>query len=56
MSPFLASSIALRVRTALSPSSNASMASVVAFRVPLGLPAGLPDWPGLNWPRRSGLA
>ena len=47
-SPDLASSIALRVSVSASPSSRASIASVVLLRAPFGLPAGLPDWPGLN--------
>jgi hypothetical protein len=38
-----------RRKACISPSlASASMASVAAFRLPLGLPAGLPDLPGLN--------
>jgi GNAT superfamily N-acetyltransferase len=42
MSPAFASSIALRVRASASPSNNSSIARVVALRVPLGRPLGLP--------------
>jgi tetratricopeptide (TPR) repeat protein len=45
-SPSFASSIALRVMVSASPSSSASTASVVLFRVPLSFPAGLPLFPG----------
>jgi len=43
-------SIALRVKTSCSPSSNASIAIVVALRAPGGRPLGLPDLPGWNFP------
>ena len=49
-SPALAISIALRVMASASPSSKTSIASVVLFRVPLGLPEGLPLLPGLKKP------
>src|SRR5262249_15888532 len=45
-SPSFASSIALRVMVAASPSSRASTASVVLLRVPLSFPAGLPLFAG----------
>jgi hypothetical protein len=35
---------------------RASIANVMAFRVPLGLPGGLPDWPGLKGLPRCFLA
>ena len=40
--------MALRARVSASPSSNASMASVVRCRVPFGFSEGLPLWPGSN--------
>jgi len=48
MSPPFASSIAFRISSSASPSSNASSASVARLRRPLGLPAGFPLCPGLN--------
>jgi hypothetical protein len=45
MSPESAASIAFRVIAVASPSSNASAAIVVRWRVPGRLPAGLPDRP-----------
>jgi hypothetical protein len=49
-SPALAISIVLRVMACASPSSKTSIASVVLFRAPLGLPEGLPLLPGLQTP------
>jgi hypothetical protein len=48
VSPALAISIAFRVSVSASSPSSSSMACVTRCRVPLGFPAGLPLWPGLN--------
>ena len=48
MSPFRASSMALRVMLSASPSSSTSIARVVLLRAPAGRPLGLPLWPGLK--------
>nr|ABZ06097.1 hypothetical protein ALOHA_HF4000005I08ctg1g23 [uncultured marine microorganism HF4000_005I08] len=49
ISPSLAFSMALRVMTSASPSSNSSAARVALLRAPLGLPFGLPLRPFLNF-------
>jgi hypothetical protein len=46
----LASSMALRVRASVSPSSRVSTANEARLRVPARLPAGLPLWPTWNCP------
>ena len=55
-SPASANSIAFLVSASASPSSNSIAARVAAFTDPIGCPAGLPDRPLRNRPRRSRAA